>query len=198
MKSITFSDTLSLIGCVTGCLGFFISLFSLWKERYCLKIEYLPEESFFFDAVTVKKYLSKKQAIIHLTFRNKSVSPITIHDAYAMVDNHYTRFEVYSDSPSIDLPAPNHPDKGPYLINKSTFTSIPMDKQFELSMRLDARDSKEFIAFIPYFPCPEAETLEIIMVLKTAIRKKQSVKITLSAYKYQHCKSQNDHDGNYN
>lgn len=181
--SFSLSDFFSLIGCFTGLCGFFLSLFLLWRERYRLKIDFTPTECIFFNAVTNKKYTSSKQAIIHMTFRNPSVSPLTIHDAYLLVDKHYTRFENYTDSECIVLPDLT-PHKEPHrLMEQKNYTKIPMDRQLHLPLRLEARDSMECIGFIPFFPCDsEALSVKVTIVLKTAVRKKHKINFTLQQY----------------
>ena len=181
-ESVSFNGTIALIGCITGCLGFFLSVYNLWKERYCLKIEFKEGENLFFPSITQKKYLSDCQAIVHIVIRNKSVSPLTIHDGYVLVDGIYTRFEEYTDDTRLALPIPNDPSVPSHLLEQKSFLTIPMDKQLVFPLRLDARDSRECMGFIPIFPHESGDSVSIQVILNTAIRKKHLVKTTVFNY----------------
>ncbi len=174
---------IAIIGCVTGCISLLISLFSLWKERYCLKIHFLESESFYFDSITQKKFTSPHQAIIHMIIRNKSTSPITVFDSYIVVNGKYTRFEEYVDSNDIRIPQ-KHPTLSSNLIAPKFYTVIPMDKQFSLPLRLEARDAAEFIGFIPYFPTDNIDTIKVTVVLKPATKLKHKAHVTVKKYDY--------------
>lgn len=173
---------IALIGCITGCCSLTISLYRLWAERYCLKIDTISSECLFFDAVTERKYSSDMQAIIHLTIRNKSVNPVTIHDSYLIAENHFTRFEIYTDSADIRL-LRNNAVLPEHLIKPKSYTVIPIDRQLELPVRLQAYDSVECIGFIPYFPCKkDTDTVECNLVLKTAKNPKHEFKVVLHKF----------------
>ena len=184
MERITLADAIAIIGCITGVCGFIISLFTLWNNRYCLKAEFVPDECIFFDPITKQKYSSSKQAIVHITLRNKSTSPLTVHDAYIMVNHRYTRFEQYTDSEYFSLPNFKPSEKPSRFIDECHFINIPMHRQLIFPLRLGARDSVECIGFIPLFPYDNDSCVKVTLVLKTAVRKKHKIRFRISNYCY--------------
>lgn len=179
VELITFS--IAIIGCLTGCFSLLINLYRLYRERYCLKIQYLESECFYFDAITTKKYSTKHQAILHITIRNKSIHPITIHDAKLYVNGCYTRFEEYTDSNTIKLPE-THTPLPANLIDPMSYVTIPVDRQFKTPLRLQACDSFEGIAFIPCFPYAEESPIKVTVIYETA--KRSEHKTTVLVHKF--------------
>lgn len=175
------TQTIALIGCITGCLGLVINLYRLYRERYCLKIGFFKPECIFFGPITAKTYSSKYQGLIHMEICNKSVNPITIHDAYLAVGKHYSRFEKYDESDSIKLLQKNVPPVK-HLLNPKSYVSFPMNKQFEAPLRLQAFDSFEGYGFIPYFPYEKEDPLKIYVIFKTAKRSKHVVRAKLHKF----------------
>lgn len=180
MELITFS--IAIIGCLTGCFSLLINLYRLYRERYCLKVQYLESECIYFDAITTtKKYSTKYQAVLHIILRNESIYPITIHDVQLYVNECYTRFEEYPEPSDIRL-LETHTPLPEDLIDPESFLVLPTDRQFKAPLRLQACDSFEGIAFIPYFPHTGETPVEITVIYKTAKRPKH--KTTVLVHKF--------------
>lgn len=118
-----------------------------------------------------------------MIIRNKSTSPITVFDSYIVVNGKYTRFEEYVDSNDIQYSSKTSHAFEQFDAPKF-YTVIPMDKQFSLPLRLEARDAAEFIGFIPYFPTDNIDTIKVTVVLKTATKLKHKAHVTVKKYDY--------------
>lgn len=179
--SLNLTQLIALIGCITGCLSFAINVYHLYRERYCLKINFYKPECLFFDSITIKNYSSHQQALIHLTLCNRSVNPITIHDAYIQIGEKYSRFEAYEDNPDIRLLL-KHTKLPDNLIEPNIFSVFPMDKQISFPLRLQAYDSYESYGFIPAFPYEGDASVKISIIFKTAKKSKHKVHVVLHKF----------------
>lgn len=175
------TQIIALIGCITGCLGLAINMYRLYRERYCLKIHFQKTECIFFDSVTDKNFSTNYQGLVHMIICNKSVNPITIHDAYLIVNKHYSRFEKYNENDYIKLLQKN--DVLPeHLISPQIYSVFPMNKQFETPLRLQAYDSFEGYGFIPVFPHETESPVKVSIIFKTAKRSKHKTCISLHKF----------------
>lgn len=175
------STFISIIACAIGCLSFVLSAYALWRERYCIKVEFIKSENFFIEPVTPAIPFPSKTAFVHMIIKNNSCFPITIHDAYIKIGKQYARFERYEGGLNFALPKEN--TAYPKLwIDQQNFVLIPMDRQLRLPLRLEGRDSFECIAYIRVLPCigwDSEESVRIAIVLKNAVKDhKFNVKLT--------------------
>lgn len=181
LTTIGLTEIIALIGCITGCLSLAVNLYKLWKERYCLKIRFVESECIFFDSITDKNYSTNKQALIHMIICNKSVNPLTIHDAYLKIGNHYFRFEKFTERNDLRLlqkhyPLPNN------LIDPKSYAVFPMDKQFSAPLRLQTYDSFEGYGFIPSLPYDCGNKIKMSIIFKTAKRPNHKVNVVLHEF----------------
>lgn len=78
MDNIMMSNTVAIIGCITGCAGLFISLYKAYLERGKLSFDINRPDSFYFSKIAGNE-VTKNQAAIRVVFFNRSIYPVTMY-----------------------------------------------------------------------------------------------------------------------
>lgn len=180
-----FTEIIGLIGCVTGCITFGVTLSRFYSERFKLKISFSKNENFFFPRLDIyPTYKTTYQAAVRVRLVNHSSSPVTVFDIYGKIDDKYLRFEAYKESQLKILKSTNNPDVP--LIDPKEYTVLPMDKQIMLPLRLQAYDACEGYMFFPFFPDTNLEEIKVVFYFYTARRYKIKKKCSVSLHKTMH------------
>lgn len=157
---------ISLIGCFTGISGLLISLYTLFRERFRLKIVFSDTENWFFPRLKeYETYRTDLQAIVRFNLINRSAHPISIYDLDIKFNNKFLRYEQYPNNrlKLLTLYETEFP-------NREEYRSIPMDKQHHFPIRLNSHETYEAFLFIAYFPDVDKTEQKVSFTFKTTKR----------------------------
>lgn len=149
-------DVLSIIGCVSGCIGLLVSILvflrDILKERHNLKIDFQKSNCIFFKKLPkLAQYDTNYQAILHIQLINRSSCPITVRYFDTYIGNEKIEFR---SLPLSEIYLPTIEAK-----NVIAAIKIPDECTFSLPIRLESYDAREFIVFYPWFPDCNQKTL---------------------------------------
>lgn len=165
-KSEIITLAISLIGCFTGISGLLISLYSLFRERFRLKIIFADTENWFFPKLNeYDSYRTNLQAIVRFNLINRSTQPISVYDLEVKLNNKPLRYEQY---PNDSLRLLNLYETA--FPNRKEYRNIPMDRQHHFPIRLNAHETYEAFLFIAYFPDVENVAQKLSFTFKTTKR----------------------------
>lgn len=162
---------ISLIGCFTGISGLLISLYTLFRERFRLKIVFADTENWFFPRLKeYDTYRTDLQAIVRFNLINRSAQPISIYDLEIKLNDTPLRYEHYTNDNIhlLKLYETTFP-------NRKQYCNIPMDRQHHFPIRLNAHETYEAFLFIAYFPDVKDIAQNVSFTFKTT---KRTVKTT--------------------
>lgn len=169
MKSLTFTDIIALLGCITGFISLTLSIRQVWLERFKLKIHFFENENMYFDRLECcKNYRTKLQGVIRVRFENRSATPVTIFSLILSIDNTPVSTRTFEGN-SFCITTYVHSDE------KIESLEIPMDKQINLPLRLEPFDAYEGFIFIPFYPFTEKQCQLVKLQVKTTKGKRSKL-----------------------
>lgn len=148
ISTITITDVISIIGCITGVSGFIISVLNALSKRKKLKITFFDKkECIYFDRLKNHSNCNtKKQAIALLQIQNKSSQPITIHTIRFALNKEKSMPHRFYPFENIVLPESED------TFEKTSRIAIDTNgHQLELPIKLNAYESTKGYMFLPFF-----------------------------------------------
>lgn len=160
------TETIALIGCITGIASLIISFYKVLGERMRLKIIYNQKTSLWFDKLELYKSCNTKyQGLIDIHIINKSANPITIFklDLYLGKEKLTTRKFEYDSFKLLETVK----DEWHY-----TEIEFNMASKFDTPLKLEPYCAFHGQIFLPFLPDDISETAKIIAIFKTTKRTK--------------------------
>jgi len=154
-----FTLVIAGIGCITGIAGLAINFYRLSSERFHLKILLDEKLRIYFGRLPGEKRLTSLQALARFRLINKSASPVTVYEVSAHVDG-------------VPVPLGEYPGKS-IILPDGQYHGFPrsmevdMTKQMSVPLRIDSYDAALVVAFFPFFPDCETDTMSMKVVFKT-------------------------------
>lgn len=185
------TNIIALIGCITGVLGFGLSLIIYFGGMAKFKIEFPADcPSFFFKKLQNYWYtITEKQAIIYIRFINNSNNPLTIYDIQTFVKNEELHFTEYGTETINNPTEDTYSDK--IIIEDRTTEGkliggevFDMNNQIKLPLTIPPYGVNEGYMFYQFFPDISTKSVTVNFKVKTS-RKIKSASIEIYQHHYQ-------------
>lgn len=160
------TETIALIGCITGVASLLIAFYKSLGERMRLKIIVNPKVSLWFDKIELYKTCKTTyQGLIDIRIINKSSEPLTIYDLNLHHGNeklNWRKFEYNSFKLLETVTDDRH-----YTELEFTITEA-----FDTPLNLKPHDAFHGQIFLPFLPDEITDNYKIIAIFKTTKRSK--------------------------
>lgn len=171
--TLSLTDTIAVLGCITGIISLFLHFRQIWKERFSLKIHFCNDCFAFDGPPEYEPYLCEHNAFLHIRIENYSALPITIFAIKIVIDGKNVNFRNFK-IPPFTLPEIFNSAKTK-SVEEHTISS---DTQLTFPLRLDSYDARIGHIIIQNCPYTDKESHKVTLTLKTAKgEQKQTSKI---------------------
>ena len=175
-STLSVTDIVAIIGCITGCASLFISFYKLLAEKGSFRVKTNRYHNKYFRRLPESNFFTKYQAMIYVELINATPNPITIYDIDLRIKgNHHSPHKCPTNTIILTQQQPN---------NITTRTQTDMSNSLTAPYTIEPFHVYTGYMFIPHIHHEIASSEYFLMTLRTTYKTKYLVgKIKQHQYK---------------